>query len=57
MLSHMDNITQTATIQIKTGFSEMFKGGVIMDVVSPDQARIAEAAGATAVMARSKSVV
>ncbi len=47
----MDNITQTATIQIKTGFSEMFKGGVIMDVVSPDQARIAEAAGATAVMA------
>ena len=51
MLSHMDNITQTATIQIKTGFSEMFKGGVIMDVVSPDQARIAEAAGATAVMA------
>ncbi|WP_407571028.1 pyridoxal 5'-phosphate synthase lyase subunit PdxS [Deinococcus altitudinis] len=47
----MDNISQTATIQIKTGFSEMFKGGVIMDVVSPDQARIAEAAGATAVMA------
>ena len=47
----MDNITQTATIQIKTGFSEMFKGSVIMDVVSPDQARIAEAAGATAVMA------
>ncbi|GGJ62074.1 pyridoxal 5'-phosphate synthase lyase subunit PdxS [Deinococcus aquiradiocola] len=47
----MDNITQTATIQIKTGFAEMFKGGVIMDVVTPDQARIAEAAGATAVMA------
>ncbi len=39
----MDNITQTATIQIKTGFAEMFKGGVIMDVVTPDQARIAEA--------------
>ena len=51
MLPDMDNISQTATIQIKTGFSEMFKGGVIMDVVSPDQARIAEAAGATAVMA------
>ncbi|MGY2892265.1 pyridoxal 5'-phosphate synthase pdxS subunit [Deinococcus sp. UYEF24] len=51
MLPAMDNISQTATIQIKTGFSEMFKGGVIMDVVSPDQARIAEAAGATAVMA------
>ncbi|CAM4215863.1 pyridoxal 5'-phosphate synthase lyase subunit PdxS [Deinococcus marmoris] len=33
------------------GFAEMFKGGVIMDVVTADQARIAEAAGATAVMA------
>ena len=51
MMTVMDNISQTATMQIKTGFSEMFKGGVIMDVVSPDQARIAEAAGATAVMA------
>ncbi|WP_424949274.1 pyridoxal 5'-phosphate synthase lyase subunit PdxS [Deinococcus sp.] len=52
----MDNISpsgpnQTATLQIKTGFAEMLKGGVIMDVVTPDQARIAEAAGATAVMA------
>ncbi len=37
--------------QVKTGFAEMFKGGVIMDVVTPDQARIAEDAGATAVMA------
>jgi len=36
---------------VKTGFAEMFKGGVIMDVVTPDQARIAEDAGATAVMA------
>jgi pyridoxal 5'-phosphate synthase pdxS subunit len=56
MLLDMDNISQTAlsetaTMQIKTGFAEMFKGGVIMDVVSPEQARIAEAAGATAVMA------
>jgi pyridoxal 5'-phosphate synthase pdxS subunit len=51
MLVFMDNISQTATLQIKTGFAEMFKGGVIMDVVTPDQARIAEAAGATAVMA------
>ncbi len=41
----------TGTERIKTGFSEMFKGGVIMDVVTPDQARVAEAAGATAVMA------
>jgi pyridoxal 5'-phosphate synthase pdxS subunit len=36
---------------VKTGFAEMFKGGVIMDVVTADQARIAEDAGATAVMA------
>lgn len=43
--------TQTGTAQIKHGFAEMFKGGVIMDVVTADQARIAEAAGATAVMA------
>lgn len=42
---------QTGTPQIKQGFAEMFKGGVIMDVVTADQARIAEAAGATAVMA------
>lgn len=37
--------------KVKTGFAEMFKGGVIMDVVNPEQARIAEDAGATAVMA------
>ena len=42
---------QTGTPRIKEGFAEMFKGGVIMDVVTADQARIAEAAGATAVMA------
>ncbi|MBC7647421.1 MAG: pyridoxal 5'-phosphate synthase lyase subunit PdxS [Pseudopedobacter sp.] len=42
---------QQGTLRIKTGFAEMFKGGVIMDVVTPEQARIAEAAGATAVMA------
>ncbi|MGI8748532.1 MAG: pyridoxal 5'-phosphate synthase lyase subunit PdxS [Deinococcus sp.] len=46
-----DPTLQTATPEIKTGFAEMFKGGVIMDVVTPDQARVAEAAGATAVMA------
>lgn len=36
---------------IKQGFATMFKGGVIMDVVSPEQAKIAEEAGACAVMA------
>jgi pyridoxal 5'-phosphate synthase pdxS subunit len=42
---------ETGTLRIKTGFAEMFKGGVIMDVVTPEQAIIAEDAGATAVMA------
>ena len=39
------------TPALKQGFAEMFKGGVIMDVVTGEQARIAEGAGATAVMA------
>jgi len=43
--------TVLGTTRVKTGFAEMFKGGVIMDVVTPDQARIAEDSGATAVMA------
>ncbi|HSE64686.1 MAG TPA: pyridoxal 5'-phosphate synthase lyase subunit PdxS [Thermoanaerobaculia bacterium] len=37
--------------RVKVGLAEMLKGGVIMDVVNADQARIAEAAGASAVMA------
>jgi pyridoxal 5'-phosphate synthase pdxS subunit len=40
-----------ATFRVKRGLAEMLKGGVIMDVVTPDQARIAEDAGAAAVMA------
>mmetsp|Transcript_7458 Transcript_7458/g.13485 ORF Transcript_7458/g.13485 Transcript_7458/m.13485 type:complete len:323 (+) Transcript_7458:88-1056(+) len=39
------------TWAVKTGLAQMLKGGVIMDVVTPEQARIAEAAGACAVMA------
>src|SRR5215471_1384274 len=42
---------QTGTQLVKRGLAEMLKGGVIMDVVTPDQARIAEDAGAVAVMA------
>lgn len=42
---------QTGTIQVKRNFPEMLKGGVICDVVNADQARIAEDAGAAAVMA------
>jgi len=43
--------TQTGTMRVKRGMADMLKGGVIMDVVRPDQARIAEDAGAVAVMA------
>ncbi|HEY7343235.1 MAG TPA: pyridoxal 5'-phosphate synthase lyase subunit PdxS [Ktedonobacterales bacterium] len=43
--------TQTGTTRVKRNFPEMLKGGVIMDVVTPDQAKIAEEAGASAVMA------
>jgi len=42
---------QTGTVRVKRGMAEMLKGGVIMDVVTPDQAKIAEDAGAVAVMA------
>jgi pyridoxal 5'-phosphate synthase pdxS subunit len=41
----------TGTPALKTGLAEMLKGGVIMDVTDPAQARLAEDAGATAVMA------
>ncbi len=46
-----DNKKQQGTLSVKTGLAEMFKGGVIMDVVNAEQAKIAEDAGATAVMA------
>ncbi|AWR86655.1 pyridoxal 5'-phosphate synthase lyase subunit PdxS [Meiothermus taiwanensis] len=42
---------EKGTLRIKTGFAEMFKGGVIMDVVNAQQAEIAQEAGAVAVMA------
>ena len=42
---------QIGTARVKRGMAEMLKGGVIMDVVTPEQARIAEDAGAVAVMA------
>ena len=42
---------QTGTLKLKTGLAEMLKGGVIMDVVTADQAKIAEDAGAVSVMA------
>ena len=42
---------ERGTARVKRGLADMLKGGVIMDVVTPDQARIAEEAGAVAVMA------
>jgi pyridoxal 5'-phosphate synthase pdxS subunit len=42
---------ETGTFRVKSGLAEMLKGGVIMDVTTADQARIAEEAGAVAVMA------
>src|SRR5947199_2093807 len=41
----------TGTVRVKRGLAEMLRGGVIMDVVTPEQAKIAEDAGAVAVMA------
>jgi pyridoxal 5'-phosphate synthase pdxS subunit len=44
-------VNETGTMRVKSGLAEMLKGGVIMDVTNADQARIAEDAGACAVMA------
>jgi pyridoxal 5'-phosphate synthase pdxS subunit len=46
-----DTSRQVGGVTVKTGMAKMLKGGVIMDVVSPEQAVIAEEAGAVAVMA------
>ena len=46
-----DNNTVTGSPLVKRGLADMLKGGVIMDVVTPEQAKIAEDAGAVAVMA------
>jgi pyridoxal 5'-phosphate synthase pdxS subunit len=42
---------QVGSFTVKKGLAQMLKGGVIMDVVTPEHARIAEEAGACAVMA------
>jgi pyridoxal 5'-phosphate synthase pdxS subunit len=44
-------LMEKGTWKVKTGLAQMLKGGVIMDVVTPEQAKIAEEAGACAVMA------
>jgi pyridoxal 5'-phosphate synthase pdxS subunit len=50
-MTMLDKAPRTGTTLVKTGLADMLKGGVIMDVVTPEQARIAEDAGAIAVMA------
>ncbi|EFA76251.1 vitamin B6 biosynthesis family protein [Heterostelium album PN500] len=47
-------VVQVSTFKTKASLAQMLKGGVIMDVVTPEQARIAEEAGAVAVMALEK---
>jgi len=47
----MTDSQTTGTARVKRGLAEMLRGGVIMDVVDPEQARIAQDAGAVAVMA------
>jgi len=46
-----DNEQLTGTFRVKSGMAQMLKGGVIMDVVNAEQAKVAEEAGAVAVMA------
>ena len=48
---HKNGQVEKGTFAVKAGLAQMLKGGVIMDVVTPEQARIAEEAGACAVMA------
>ena len=50
-MTNNSSAAQTGTARVKRGLADMLKGGVIMDVVTPEQAKIAEDAGATAVMA------
>jgi pyridoxal 5'-phosphate synthase pdxS subunit len=51
MATNGDAPRSEATFTVKAGLAEMLKGGVIMDVVTPEQAKIAQDAGAAAVMA------
>ena len=50
-MTTQENVGSVGTARVKRGLADMLRGGVIMDVVNPEQARIAEDAGAVAVMA------
>ena len=49
--STSESNSQVGTVRVKRGLADMLRGGVIMDVVTPAEAKIAEDAGAVAVMA------
>src|SRR5450432_3748139 len=51
MHKQSDHLLEKGSFDVKVGLAEMLKGGVIMDVTTVDQAKIAEDAGAVAVMA------
>src|ERR1700680_2808605 len=51
MKNEQSNSVEKGSFDVKVALAEMLKGGVIMDVTNPDQAKIAEDAGAVAVMA------
>jgi pyridoxal 5'-phosphate synthase pdxS subunit len=51
MSEHLQTTAHTGTFRVKRGLADMLRGGVIMDVVTPEQAKIAEDAGAVSVMA------
>jgi pyridoxal 5'-phosphate synthase pdxS subunit len=51
MAQHKSGTPEKGSFEVKIGLAEMLKGGVIMDVTTPDEAKIAEDAGAVAVMA------
>src|SRR4051794_38622232 len=51
LLATLTSMAEYGTMRVKSGLAEMLKGGVIMDVTDAEQARIAEEAGACAVMA------
>ncbi|MCK4859639.1 MAG: pyridoxal 5'-phosphate synthase lyase subunit PdxS, partial [Candidatus Omnitrophica bacterium] len=50
----MDTKGATGTFTLKKGLAEMLKGGVIMDIINAEQAKLAEKSGAVAVMALEK---
>jgi pyridoxal 5'-phosphate synthase pdxS subunit len=51
MVKKTNSLPEKGSFEVKVGLAEMLKGGVIMDVTTPEQAKIAEDAGAVAVMA------